>query len=77
MGSESSTAFNEHEVNRSLLAWVDHCALLGPVLDPSVEQCKRFGIEGNASFGAEFAEWDSEPGAVAGVVGDAIEFEIE
>ncbi len=45
--------------------------------DPGVDGGERVGIEGDGSFGAEFAERDSQPDTGGSVVHDASEFEVE
>src|SRR5690606_22425015 len=47
------------------------------LVGPLVEGCQGGVIERNGALGVELAERNSQPGAVAAVVGQAVEFEVQ
>ena len=65
------------ELDWSVGAGMFEWAARASVVDPFVEGFKGGSVDGDAAFGVEFADGDTQPGAVSVVVGEAVEFEVK
>ena len=75
--SHSSTVDDPQEFCWSLGSRIDQRPTFPSVPGPFVERCTGLFVERDCAFGAEFADWDFEPGAVTGVVEHAVKFKVE
>ena len=66
-----------HEVDRSVGSGMLHRSAGASVSSPFVEGCEGGFVDGDGAFGVEFADRDTQPGAVVVVVGEAVEFEVQ
>ena len=75
--AEVAAVLDENEVDWSVVSGVWECSLLLASGEPVVEGVEGGGVEGDDSFGVEFAERHAQPAAGGAVVDDCVEFEFE
>jgi hypothetical protein len=69
--------FEEQELSQPAVAGVGQRTLSAPFCDPGVDHLDGVGVQRHHAFGVELADRHPQPGAVAGEVQQAVQFQVE
>ena len=69
--------FEEQELSEPAVSGVGQRALAAPLGDPCIDHLHGVGLQRHHAFGVQLADRHSQPGAVAGEVQQAVQFQVE